>query len=174
MGGCRLVCCCQKLTCALVSCFVFQCPGQKNQKDWQRQNMETIWNKHFLLSYCVIIKCALCAINLLHFSVFINTLFTLWRCPFQSYCPGAPAFHNIITLWLNTFLCKNRGQELVWLFRRNPGLSLWSSIIFHLLGFVLTCNRIKSTLPALATSSHCMSHDQQSNRPNSTYRYWSF
>lgn len=26
--------------------FLFQCPSQRNQKNLQRQNMETLWNKH--------------------------------------------------------------------------------------------------------------------------------
>lgn len=39
----------QKLMRLPVSCFLFQCPSQRNQTDLQRQNTETLWNKHFFL-----------------------------------------------------------------------------------------------------------------------------
>lgn len=45
----QTVCCRQCLTCALVPCFVFQRPRQKYLKARQRQNMEMLWNEHWLL-----------------------------------------------------------------------------------------------------------------------------
>lgn len=34
---------------ALMSCYVLQRPKQKNRKEQQRQNMETLWNKHLFV-----------------------------------------------------------------------------------------------------------------------------